>query len=499
MPLKEITLSVYRQLERELSETLQRLDTAERSLARLSETHTLLQKSEERYRLMFENVPLGYMSMDENARLLDVNKAFADFFGYSCEEIVGRPFADFLAEGVNHHRQTSFPAFKRKGYAKNIVWNVRRKDGSRATIVMNGRVRYDEAGRFIQTHCMMLDITEHRKAEEALRKSESEKALILGAMSERVIYHGEDSRIIWANRVAAENAGITPEQMSGRLCYELLHRRPTPCEDCPAMLVFQTHRAQTGELKADGKILEMAAHPVFDEQNNFIGVVQIAADVTERRQLERELLELSGQERRRIGHDLHDGLGQQLTGISYLATALKQQLLEIQPDAAETAARIALTADTALKLMRSILQGLCLVAAEPEGLMSALALLATNTSDICLTDCQFSCDEPVLISDYSAASHLFYIAHEAVCNAVKHSGCSRIRINLDQSADMVKLIIVDNGSGIGTQSGGQRGMGLRTMRYRASLIGAQFEIIGAKDAGTTISCTMAVSRLCVKE
>lgn len=265
------------------------------------------------------------------------------------------------------------------------------------------------------------------------------------------------------------------------------------------MLAFQTRTAHAGEIQVDGKILQMTAHPVVDQHNRFVGVVQISADITERKQLERELLDISSKERRRIGHDLHDGMGQQLTGISFLATALQQQLSNLQPDAAETAARIAESADSALKLMRSILQGLCLVTAEPQGLMSALSVLASNTTDLCRLDCRFSCSKPVMLQDYSTASHLFYIAHEAVCNAVKHSNCSRIRISLEQQRTSLRLNIRDNGCGFILQPGEQSGMGQRTMRYRASIIGATLEIRGIQGKGTTITCLLPSSLLHTKE
>lgn len=473
----------------ELEALRRQLETVTGELARVTAAHAELQKNEERYRLMFENVPLGYMSMDVNACLLDVNTAFANFFGYTVEELIGKRFADLLAEGVEYHRKISFPAFKRRGYARNIIWKVRKKNGETATIVMNGRVRYDQDGRFIQTHCMMMDITEHRKAEEALQKSEREKALILGAMSERVIYHDEQRRIIWANRVAAEVAGLPMEQMTGRYCHELLRRgRTIPCDDCPVMKVFETMLPKAGEMQIDGKVLEMTAQPVFDEKNRFVGVVQISTDITGRKQLERELLDISSRERSRISHDLHDGMGQQLTGISFLAAALRQQLSQSHPDAAETAARIAESADSALKLMRSILQGLCLVTDEPQGLMSALSVLAVNTREICHVNCQFSCDEPVLMSDYVVASNLFYIAQEAVCNALRHSGCNGISITLERRRGAVRLIVQDNGSGRLQAEKSKQGMGLRTMRYRAAMIGGGLEIKPVKGKGTRVAC-----------
>jgi len=463
----------------------------------LSKAHDELKKSEERYRLVFDNLPLGYMSMDENARIIDANQTFAEFFGYRRDEIVGKFFADLLAEGVKYHREVSFPTFKRTGIARNIVWKVVKKNGSIATVTMNGRVRYDENGKFIQTHCMMMDITEHRKAEEALKKSEKEKALILGVMSERVLYHDTNRRIIWANRVAEETSGMSSEQLSGRACFEVWRNRSTPCEDCPAMQVFDTHKPQRGEAHVDGKVLEMAAHPVMDEENRFIGVVQISTDITERKLLEKRILELSSKERNDIGHDLHDGLGQYLTGISMLATALHHQLPTEMADAKTTVSQIIDSADSAKRIMRSIIQGLCLVPEEPQGLMSALSVLAANITTLHDVHCSLVSEESGLIDDHAVSTQLFFIAHEAVNNAVKHSSCSHVRIFLSTQKQVVHLKIEDNGHGFSLHSIEHQGMGLRIMRYRASMIGAALEIKSTA-SGTSVVC-MAPLLGCIKD
>jgi PAS domain S-box-containing protein len=465
----------------------------ERRYAELSEAYDALKKSTEQYRLIFGNLPLGYMSMDENARIIDANQTFLEFLGYGRDEIVGKFFADLLAEGVKYHREISFPAFKRTRIARNIVWKVVKKDGSIATVTMNGRVSYDENGNFIQAHCMMMDITEQCKAEEALRKSEKEKALILGVMSERVVYHDTDRRIIWANKGTEEASDMSPEDLSGRVCFEVWRNRSIPCEDCPAMRVFETHKPQRGEVHVDGKVLEMAAHPVMDEKNRFAGVVQISADITKRKLLEKRILELSSKKRNDIGHDLHDGFGQYLTGISMLATALQQQLPPEMVDAKTTVSQIVDSADSAKRLMRSIIQGLCLVADEPEGLMSALSVLAGNITTLHNVHCSLVSEGSGLIDDHAVSTQLFSVAQEAVNNAVKHSSCSHIRIFLSTGKRAVRLSIEDDGRGFFLHSAEDQGMGLRIMRYRASMAAAALEVKSTA-SGTSVVCTAPLFR-----
>jgi len=260
------------------------------------------------------------------------------------------------------------------------------------------------------------------------------------------------------------------------------------------MRVFETGAPQKGEVHVDGKVLEMAAHPVTDENNRFVGVVQISSNITERKSLEKEILELSSKERSRIGHDLHDGLGQYLTGIAFLATALHQQLTRENPGANAMVEQIVASADKAQKLMRSILQGLCLVADEPRGFMSALTALAHNTTDLYKVACSFVCENEVLIDDYALSTHLFFIAHEALTNAIKHSLCSHIRISLAVSDGTLRLSVQDDGRGISPLQTESRGMGLRIMRYRASGVRAALEVKSAPGQGTTVTCLAPLSR-----
>ncbi|WP_168206037.1 PAS domain S-box protein [Geobacter sp. FeAm09] len=478
----------------EAAETHTTAGGLEEELLRLRTAYDNLKKSEERYRLMFENVPLGYLSMDQNARLIDANNALLDFLGYSRDEFIGKRFADLLVEGVDYHLNVTFPAFKKSGISQNIVWKVRKKDGSVAIIQMNGRVRYDENGNFIQTHCMMQDITEQKKAEKALRKSEQEKALILGAMSDRVIYHDADMRILWANRVAADSSGLPLSEMEGKYCYAVWHQRTEPCEGCPVAAAFQTRQVCTGEMHVNNKVMLIGGYPVLDDNGTFLGVVQVSKDTTERRLLEKQILDMSSREQQRIGHDLHDGLGQHLTGISFLASALHCQLSGASPEESDDAKQIAEHANAALSLMRSLVKGLCPVNKDAKGLMLSLDSLAANVENMYGIACRFRCDEPVLIHNNLIATHLYYITNEAVNNAVKHSKGSCIAISLSCDGDMIRLAVADNGQGGFLETyNGQKGIGLRTMEYRCKMIGAALRLQSTASEGTTVTCSLPVS------
>jgi signal transduction histidine kinase len=466
--------------------------------------------------------------LDKDAIITEVNNEFSDFFGYDREEIIGLCFIYLLA--INNYKTDTYLNkiyyyLTSKNFYQlednivgdksfvNIVFNhsdrtislndvvltAKTKDGNTATINLQSILFYDDHGDFIQTQCMLMDIAEFAKIEKALRKSEQEKALILGAMLERVIYHDTERRIGWANHIAAETAGLPLGRLIGSFCFEVYHNCSTPCENCPAMMVFETKSSQKGQMQTNGKILEITAHPVHDERNHFVGVVQVAVDITERKQLEQKLLYLSTNERHRISRDLHDGMGQHLTSISFLATALSNQLADVRPEIADTAALIVKSVDSALKNLRMILLGLCPIPFGDKGLVSALSTLATNTANIYHMDCRFSCDAPTDIFNQAATNNLFHITQEAVNNAAKHSGCTSIRIVLEQRHDMVELRIHDNGTWLTQKRDTRQGMGLQTMRFRASMIGASFKISRITGMGTTISCQIPTSILRKKE
>jgi two-component system, cell cycle sensor histidine kinase and response regulator CckA len=130
---------------------------------------TALRASEERFRLLYEDAPIGYQSLDENGCLLEVNRAWLNLLGYSREEVLGRWFGDFLASGQEELFRTRFPGFKETGETRGIGFEMVCRDGRRLLAEFDGKVAYDEQGRFRQTHCILRDVTEQKQAEQAIQ------------------------------------------------------------------------------------------------------------------------------------------------------------------------------------------------------------------------------------------------------------------------------------------------------------------------------------------
>ncbi len=218
---------------------------------------------------------------------------------------------------------------------------------------------------------------------------------------------------------------------------------------------------------------------------------RLLAEMKRRRRLESEILEISEKEQRRIGRELHDSLGQQLTGIAIMSKVLEQKLQEQLPDDAARAGEIAQLISQAVDETRQLSRGLHPVALDESGLMSALQSLATTTQKVFGVSCAFKCDEPVLVRDASAAIHLYRIAQEAVTNAIRHGRTKQILIELRAASGRATLSIENDGRGFPKRRPKNRGMGLQVMNYRAEVIGGILDVQRGPQGGTRVSCAFS--------
>ncbi|NQT19555.1 MAG: PAS domain-containing protein, partial [Planctomycetes bacterium] len=220
------------------------------------------------------------------------------------------------------------------------------------------------------------------------------------------------------------------------------------------------------------------------------GSVGVVRDVTERRNLEQTVLEVGERERRAIGYDLHDDLGQDLSGLRYLSDVLAKSLRHASPAEAENARTISEVAGQALIKVRDIIEGLNLIQPGPGGLATSLKVLTEHVarwSDSVRV--HLDCEENVHVSNVNVATQLYRIAQEAATNAAKHAGATHIHIRLSQDNGNLALVIEDNGRGIPEPATRPKGMGLRIMHYRARMIAGALDFSAVPNGGTRITCT----------
>ena len=213
-------------------------------------------------------------------------------------------------------------------------------------------------------------------------------------------------------------------------------------------------------------------------------------EILERERLERAVLDISERERRSIGHDLHDGLGQHLTGTALVAQALGSRLSARQADEAAEMHKIAGLIESGLEQTRNLAKGLLLAEIEREGLAIALRDFAATTAQTFHIECSCRFDTDVALEENGTATHLYRIAQEAVRNAVRHGKAKRVEVALSADGPTVSLSVSDDGIGLPAPEARGDGLGLRIMKHRAAMIGARIAIAAQAGGGTLVACTL---------
>jgi PAS domain S-box-containing protein len=454
----------------------------------------VLKETKERFNLLYQTAPFIFDTLDENAHILEVNEAWLISIGFAREEVIGRPLTDFLTPECKVDMEEHWEWLKKAGSANDINLKFVRKDGSVLDTTTYARVLYDGEGKFFQSHGISYDLTEQKKADAALRKSEREKALILGIMSDRVIYLDPDMKVIWANKNLMEPFQSNLEHLVGTHCYQTLYGRETPCVDCFVIKSLKSLCPEQGELVFGGTSLAAHAYPVLDHEGALTGFVQVSQEITARKHLERDILDIGTKAQQSLGRDLHDGLGQLLTGLAFLSRVLHSQLSSQSLPEAADAAKVADIAERALSLTRNLAKGLYPDGLDADGYLGAIADLAMNTEALYGITCSFNPETTSFQVDKGLSIHLYYIAQEAINNAVKHGKAKNIRITLKRRDGNVTLTVQDDGKGLQLSSKRGKGMGLRTMSYRASVLGGKLTIQNNPDRGATLTCSFPLAK-----
>ena len=384
-----------------------------------------------------------------------------------------------LIRDAQHVLQDSEPREK-EVYAGDGRWYVRRIVPFRTT-----------ENRSDGVIIAFVDITSCKQTADAVVQR---LTAVLEGSADAIITIDRRGIIQSANHAAEQMFGYTSSEMIGQNVAMLMPLPFREFHDSYIAAYLQTGkkhvigiRREVEAQRKDGSIFptELSVNEIA-HLGLFAGIHR---DLSERRRLEREVVEAVSLEQRRIGQDLHDSVGQKLAALNLLTKDLADTLPSDSESASLLLERIALGLQRSQQELRAVLRGLLPVAVDSQGLMEALADLARRTQQEGKIICTFDCPIPIRFKDNLVAIQLFLIAQEAVRNAVKHAQPSSICINLT-SDHMLTLQVRDDGIGILLRPEEIHGLGLRIMRNRAAIIGASLTIEPAKPRGTVITCVL---------
>lgn len=291
--------------------------------------------------------------------------------------------------------------------------------------------------------------------------------------------------ILEVNAALCRLLGHTSEEMLTMRACDLDTHSAAELESWIASSAAECGRFMTQLRRSDGALCDAELSLRREGEEIFCFVHDISAQ----RRLEREVLQIGEDERRRIGRDLHDGLGQQLTALELMSHTLARDLKRQTPGLAKAAEEIASYTRGAISQARRLAHGLAPVALEAQGLMTALNDLAYLTARTGI-ECELVCSGPVNVHDSAAATHLYRIAQEAVNNALKHAQAKRIVLGLEDRGTALELSIEDDGRGLPEEKTAQPGMGLEVIEYRSRLIGGRLDLHSKPGRGLRIVCSV---------
>jgi len=486
---------------------------------------TKLRESEKRYRLMINAIPQMAWRCDAAGATTDVNRRWLDYTGLTFEESMGDSWIKVVHPDDAGRAMQKFQDDKDGGEIYQNEYRLRRADGVYRWHLSRAVPLKDPTGQIVAWFGTVTDLDDQKRAEQVLRESEGRFRHLAEAMPQGVWIRKLDGESEYINQWFLDYIGMTqpltlqeglkrvvyPDDLAGvRAAWER------------AVASETDYRAEFRARRFDGQYRWFLSHavPIRDAAGHVVKWFGTSTDIDDRKQveailirsqqeleaivrertdelrkemlqrlhLEQQILEISEREKRRIGQDLHDGLGQELAGIGFLASSLRGKLAKISREDAANVARISKLLSGAIQQVRALSRGLHPVKADPEALMSALTELAGSVRKLQGIACSFKCPRPVRVHDQHVATNLYRIAQEAVHNALRHGRPKRIWLSLTQDDGALTLEVRDNGSGIKKRRRSHKGIGLEIMRYRATIMGASCSVEPGPRRGTVVRC-----------
>ncbi len=445
----------------------------------------------------------AFYTLNSGGQVTSWNRGAQRLFGYTTSEAESLSFADFYAPDARERQEVErdLQSAAVRGQIEFEGWRIR-KDGAIIDAYVVLTALRDEQQQLSGYAVVCRDLTQHQRALQQLQDQQRRLRSVLETAVDAIVIIDERGIIQSFNRAGERMFGYQAEELIG-LNVNILMPQPFATEHTGyiqrylrsgnARIIGIGREVQAR--RRDGTLFpaDLAVSHFYDGKPMFTGILR---DITDRKRMEAEVLQIAEAEQRRIGQELHDDAQQQLAGLTMIARHATDSLAPFataHPELATVQARFERVVQglkDANQSLRSLARGLVPMQIEAHGLVDALTQLTARICDQHEVACHFIADDGIEVHDNVVATHLYRITQEAVTNALKHAEPATIAVRLQSHEGTFSLVIEDDGSGIDPNQS-ITGRGLQIMAYRAGLIGGVLTVRRGAEGGTVVSCTLS--------
>jgi len=472
---------------------------------------------------LYNNAPNGYHSLDPQGMIAHINDTELAWLGYRRDEVVGRMnFSQLITESNQKIFHDNYLVFKERGYISDLDYEMLRKDGSTFPVLISATAVRDQAGRYLMSRSVVLDMTARRQAEKKLRDGEERYRTLFGSIQDAIFVFpiqagGMPGKFVEINEVTCRMLGYSRAELLEMTIADVdahdagvdpapLIKRLLAGESVVFEQVLVTQSGKRIAVEVNASPFKLAGQAV---------IMALVRDITERKQMAQEageahqrlrqlsahLLTVREEEKASIAREIHDDLGGTLTALKMDAYWLARKL-PTNEEAAPLQERIEsmlLLLDSAVSVTRRIITELRPSVLDDLGLLAALEWQAAQFHKRTGIECRVDCIEDKDQLDKQHAIALFRIFQEALTNVTRHSGATRVEVQFHHGDKAVSLLVHDNGRGLGENVDTTNRYGIRGMFERASALGGYARIESPPDGGLTVNVIFPLQNSTIEE
>jgi len=444
---------------------------------------------------VFDNIMFGTILTSMDGEIVFWDQSNENIFGYRPDEILGKSIDVLYDDSRSLPFNELIAGCVENGEVEGEWCGVQKNSTS---VWLDVRAKLLQRNHSTPDICIisLLNISKLKKTERQLRRSKLLAQNLFDSSADAIIIINDQGNILSCNMAVKEMFDYQERELTGKPLDEILPHVSYEAggfmkkNDVLAKEKINGIGPELQGVKKDGTEFPVEitlSEITWDTRKIFTGIIR---DLTERRNLERRVFEIGSEERRRIGCELHDGLGQMLTGIRFLSENLAKNLKAHGAPGVDAANEIAEMVKDADEYTRTLSKGLVHVDLEKKGLSVGLKKLCEKFTNVTGISCQYIEGEDVEVENYNISLHLYRIAQEAVNNAMKHANADHIEVHLSRDFRETSVTVTDNGDGFKSEKRQENGLGIQIMKHRAGMLGGYVEIKRTENEETQVRCVV---------